>query len=186
MPPAGCMQGNFFKGELNMFGDYRDAAFDLNDAAADLSDRCEDAASCSPATRLETTVESDRAVVRAAPVLPRPDAVRALLVLAAESAFALQLGTKDSLSVAQLKEGVENLEQMLGTLPEINQGVDYGLVIRRARQTVAVMNETVRREVLEKINENTAMDELKATLQVVKDTAVEAGRALKILDFSIR
>ena len=55
-----------------------------------------------------------------------------------------------------------------------------------ARQAVAVMNETVRREVLEKIDENTAMDELKATLQVVKKTAVEAGRALKILDFKIR
>jgi len=155
-------------------------------AAADLSDRCEDAASCSPARRPETTVESDNAVVRAAPVLPRPDAVRALLVLAAESAFALQLGTRDSSFVAQLKERSEILEQMLGTLPEVNHGVDYSLMLRRARQTVADMNETVRREVLDKIDENTAMDELKATLQVVKKTAVEAGRALKILDFKIR
>lgn len=155
-------------------------------AAADLSDRCEDAASCSPARRPGTTVESNKAVVRAAPVLPRPDAVRALLVLAAESAFALQLGVKDSSFVAQLKERSENLEQMLGTLPEVNHGVDYSLMLRRARQTVVVMNETVRREVLEKIDENTAMDELKATLQVVKATAVEAGKALKIQNFRIR
>ena len=88
--------------------------------------------------------------------------------------------------MAQLKERSEILEQMLGTLPEVNHGVDYSLMLRRARQTVADMNETVRREVLDKIDENTAMDELKATLQVVKKTAVEAGKALKILDFRIR
>lgn len=164
-----------------MFNDYRDADFKLNDAAPYLLDRCKDTASCSPASRLKPAVEPDRAVMPATPAIPGPDAVRALLILAAEIAYELRDGAQDSMFLAQLREQSESLAHTLAALPEVYKGVDCSLMFRRARQSVDVLNETIRREVLGKIDENTAMNEMEATLQVVKDIAAEAGKALALL-----
>ena len=163
-----------------MFRDNHDVAVKLNNAEADLSNRY--VASRSPAKRGETTVDSGNPVVRAAPGIPGADAVRALLVLAAESAFELRDGVKDSVFLTELTERSENLERSLATPPKVDQGADYSLMFRRAQRAVAVMNETVRREVLEKIDENTGMDELEATLRIVRDASVEAGKALKLIE----
>jgi hypothetical protein len=56
-------------------------------------------------------------------------------------------------------------------------------MLRRARQTLAELDETIRREVLDQIDESTSMDELEANLQVVKGAAIEAGKALVLLTF---
>lgn len=165
-----------------MISDYRDIAFKLSDAAPYLSGGREGTASCSPASRLEPVVKASRTVLPATPAIPGPDAVRALLILAAESAFELRDGARDSMFLAQLREQSESLAHTLASLPEVHQGVDCSLMLRRARQAVAVLNETIRREILDKIDENTEMDVLVATLQVVKDVAAEAGKALGLME----
>lgn len=172
-----------------MFNEYHDTVFKLNAAAPVFSDRREDTASCSPTIRLGPAVEPDRTVMPVTPVVPGPEAIRALLILTAESAFELQDGAPNSLCLAQLKEQSENLAQTLAALPQVFQGVDYSYMIRRARQAVDVLNETIRREILDNINESTEMGELKATLRVVRDIAAEAGRALafsKVRDSKLR
>lgn len=164
-----------------MISYYRNTALELNAAAPVFSDCREDTAGCSPAIRLEPAVKPDRTVMPATPVMPGPEAVRALLILTAESAFDLQEGKPNSLFPAQLGEQSENLAQALATLPEAFQGPDCGLMHRRARRAVDVLNETIRREVLNNIDENTKMGELKARLLAVKVIAAEAGRALALL-----
>lgn len=165
-----------------MFHDYRDAAFESKDSVPVQLFLRRDTGCRSPASRPEPAVEPDRTVLPAASAIPGPDAVRALLILAAESAFDLQDGAKDSKFVSNVKECGKDLEKTLASLSLVGKGADYSLMFRRARQAVAMFNETVHREILEEIDEDTEMDELDATLQVVKAAAIEAGKALKLIE----
>lgn len=175
------MQQSYSKGELNMFSNNRDAGFKLNDDAPDLSAQRIDTASFAPAGKPEPVVEPDRTVVPATLAIPGPDAVRALLILAAESAFELRNGAQDSMFLVRLKEQSNHLTHTLAALPEVYKGVDCSLLFHRARQSVEILNETIRREILGKINDTTAVAEIETSLRAVKDIAVDAGKALALL-----
>lgn len=54
-------------------------------------------------------------------------------------------------------------------------------MLRRARRAFEIMEETIRREILDKIDENTDPDEVDVALQAVKDAAVQAGRELILI-----
>lgn len=164
-----------------MVGNYRDATFKLIEVATEFSGRGGDAGNSNSAREPRVAVEQGLAVQSGAPAVPGTDSVRALLVLAAESAFELRDGSKDNMFLAQLREQSESLAQTLAALPAVNQGVDCSLLVRRARESAAILDETIHREVLDQIDENTSMAELEATLQIVKATAIEAGKALALL-----
>lgn len=167
-----------------MVGNYRDATFKLIEVATECSGRGGDAGNPDSAREPAVAVEQDLVVQFEAPVVPGTNSVRTLLVLAAESAFELRDGAGDAggnAFLAQLREQSESLAQTLAALPAVNQGVDCSLMIRRAQQSVARLDETIHCEILDQIDENTSMAELEATLQVVKATAVEAGKALALL-----
>ena len=165
-----------------MFNNNRDVGFELNDAVPDLSAQRADTGSFSRPSRPEPAVEPDRTVMPATPAIPGSDAVRTILILAAESAFELRNGEQDSVFLAKLREQSSHLAQTLSALPEVYNGVDCSLLFRRARQSVETLNETIHREVLGKINKNTAMAEMEATLRFIKDIAIDAGKALALLD----
>lgn len=164
-----------------MVGNYRDAVFKLNEVAAEPSDQVGNTGNFDSARGLVAAAEPDLAVQSRATAVPGTDTVRTLLVLAAESAFELRDGAKDNMFLAQLREQSESLAQTLAALPAVHQGVDCSLMVRRAQRSVAILDETIHREVLDQIDESTSMAELEATLQVIKATAVEAGKALALL-----
>lgn len=138
--------------------------------------------SCSPAQPSGNNNGTYRFIATATPAIPGSDAVRAILVLAAQTAFELQDGTRDCSFAAQLEEHIEILEQTLKNAPETYNGADCSLVLRRARRAVETMRVTIRGEVLNRVNENTDMDEVKAALHTVKDSAVNAVKELKLLE----
>lgn len=166
-----------------MTSNFRGGAFNLDRARTNFSSNSNDIGNCATAGGLEHALVQDRIVQPATPTFPGMDAARALLVLAAECAFELRDGAKDNMFLAQLREQSENLARTLAAVPEVHQGVDCSLMLRRARQALAELDETIRREVLDQIDESTSMDELEANLQVVKDAAIEVGRALVLLTF---
>ncbi|MBE9556729.1 MAG: hypothetical protein IMF08_07725 [Proteobacteria bacterium] len=112
------------------------------------------------------------------------DAARAILVLAAHTAFELQDGEMNGSSAARMEEQHEILTQSLKEAPKVSNGADCGLALRRARRAAETMKETIRREILVKVDENTTTDEVEAALQVVKDAAVDAGKELKLLEMT--
>lgn len=161
-----------------MLNVYRETAFKSNTATPVISDGRAGIAGGSAAIGVMPAADPDGTVAPATPAIPGPAAVRAILILAAESAFELQEGTENSQFLTQLTERSENLAQTLAALPDVSHGADCTLMLRRARQAVDVLNEAIRRDVLDNIDENTGARELKATLQSLRDIAVEAGRAL--------
>jgi len=142
--------------------------------------------SCSPAHLPPSPARKPQAGPSAIPAVPGPDAVRALLVLAAESGFELQDGVRDGASMTRLAEQGEILSQQLAALPEVHQGVDRSLMLRRARRSVVSLIQTIESEILDRTDQNTALDTLKDRLQAVKAQAVEAGRALVLLSAGAR
>lgn len=120
----------------------------------------------------------------AAPAIPGMDAARAIFGLAAHTAFELQDGEMDGPSAARMEEQHEILTRALKEAPKVSNGADCGLALRRARWAAETMKETIRREILVKVDENTTTDEVEAALQVVKDAAVQAGKELKLLEMT--
>lgn len=171
-----------FKRGRKLFQDYRNAALESNDPVVVQLFPRKDTAGYAQASRPAPAIEPDRTVMPPKPEVPGSDAVRSLLILAAESAFDLQNGAKESEFVSQLSVRCKDLEQKLESLSLAGQGADFSLMFRRARQAVATFNATVRSKVLEEIDEDTEIDELHGALQVVKDAAVEAGKALKLIE----
>ena len=159
-----------------MGGNYSDAAIKLIDGSTDFSSRDADIDKfdAAPAEQVANPEPTEQTV-------PGPDLVRALLVLTAETAFELRDGVKDSMFLAQLREQTKFLEHCLAVLPDIYQGVDCGLMLRRARQSVVRLDDTIRCEILDQVHENMSMDLVEEKLQLVKAEAVEAGRALVLL-----
>ena len=163
------------------------AAVSLDQTRANFPSGSTDIASCSP---VKPSAGNDRPVApaapaiprSAAPAIPRSAAARAILVLAAKTAFELRDGTRNGAFAAQLEAQCESLAQTLEKAPAISKGADSSLMLRRARRALKSTEETIRREVLDKIDENTDMDEIKAALHAVKDAAVQTGKELKLLE----
>lgn len=105
-------------------------------------------------------------------------------MLAAKTAFELRDGVRNGSFAAQLEAQCESLARSLEEAPAIDKGADRGLMLRRARRALESTKETIRREVLDKVDENTDMDEVEAALHAVKDAAVQAGKELKLLEIA--
>ncbi len=133
---------------------------------------------------VKSSAEIDRAerpVVTTAPAIPGSDAVRAILVLTAETAFELEDGIRNGPFAVQLETQCENLSQSLKEAPAIHKGADRGLMLRRARRAFEIMEETIRREILDKVDKNTDPDEVDVALHAVKDAAERAGKELILI-----
>lgn len=110
--------------------------------------------------------------------------IRSLLILAAESAFDMRVGNRDSVFAARFEELALGLEHTLSTIPSDGGEIDFRLPVRRARKAVSALRETMRREILEGIEEGADMATLERALRTVKKSAVEAAVALTMTKIS--
>jgi len=165
-----------------MIENYRRKAAAMDGAGTEISSGLTEIARRTTDGQLRENDWLDRPVAPTDWAIPGSDAARAILVLAAETAFELQDGTRGGAFAVQLAEALNDLEYSLKMAPNVSKGIDRGLMLRRAWRAVEIMKDKIRREVLGKIDENSGIDEVEAALHVVKNAAVEAGKELKLLE----
>jgi hypothetical protein len=164
-----------------MIGDNIDAVSNVNEAPAKFSWQGGDLRkSCVPHALEAGMEKSAPAPAKSAMVLDA-SAVRSMLILAAEGAFKLSDGEKENSFLTRLKEEQAGLAQALAAFPKVHQGIDCSLILRRAQQAVADLDETISREIIEQVDETMSTNLLIQKLQIVKDKAVEAGKSLTLL-----
>lgn len=113
--------------------------------------------------------------------LPGKSDVRAVLRLAAESAFDLQDGLIGSDNVTRLRSQLGELGYRVGAAQATGANADNRLLLRRADQTVTALTSMIEMEVLGSVGKETPFEEIETVLQQVKQKAVDAAAALEFL-----
>lgn len=118
--------------------------------------------------------------------LPMSNTVRDMLLMAAESAFALRAGQDNSPLLERFAAQGERLDAIIAEAGTDRNSADYQFLVTRARNCLSVFRDTVRSDIAGRIDDGTPRPSFDEVLDKARDTAIAAGAAIACLEMALR
>lgn len=118
--------------------------------------------------------------------IPLRNAVRNMLLMATEGAFALRSGQPSPAYLDRFADQGDRLANAVTGAGTDNGSTDFQFLVTRAQNTLSAFRNIVRQEIAERIDRETSNQDFDQALETIKDAAVAAGAAVACLEMALR